>query len=83
MPSASPTAKGNKIMHMNTTTQSSSLLSAPEFETRVATALSECETTTTPTKLLLLGFGGIDLLVGDLGLRVGVEEARDLAWLRG
>ena len=67
MPSASHTAKGNKSMHMNTTTQSSSLLSAPEFETRVATALSECETTTTPTKLLMLGFGGIDFLVGDLG----------------
>jgi EAL domain-containing protein (putative c-di-GMP-specific phosphodiesterase class I)/GGDEF domain-containing protein len=52
---------------MNITTDSGNLLSAPEFEARVSADLNKPNTTAPPTKLLLVGFGGIDLLVGDLG----------------
>lgn len=54
-------------MKMNSMTDSGKLLSAPEFEARVSTALNRPNSTTPPTKLLLVGFGGIDLLAGDLG----------------
>lgn len=54
-------------MNTNSTTSSGQLLSAPEFEARISTALKAPRSATPPTKLLLVGFGGIDLLVGDLG----------------
>lgn len=44
-----------------------SLLSPAEFEARIAPALERQESEGSTAKLILLGFGGLDLLVGDLG----------------
>ena len=54
-------------MNPNNTETNSTLLSAPEFETRISEALKTPKSAMPPAKLLLVGFGGLDLLVGDHG----------------
>jgi len=54
------------FMHRDETS-SSSLLSSSEFEARITPALARSAPNTPPPRLILFGFGGLDLLVCDLG----------------
>ena len=57
---------------------SAALLAPSEFEARIALALTRSDHQTPHARLLLFGFGGLDLLVGDLGTEVTRAALREV-----